>query len=102
MGNVLQLYDQDRMLNVVAVKSMCLECETKKNPESFDRGGVPTLTFCLPIKWSTENSFKAKEKRDSYQQMLDAARIIYIVNTSCINTVREIKLCLRMNEEVGH
>ena len=34
--------------------------------------------------------------------MLDAARIIYIVNTPSINTVREIKLCLRMNEEVGH
>ena len=80
---------------------MCLECETEKtlNLRSWR---VPTLAFCLPMKWSTENSFKVKEKRDSYQQMLDAARIIYIVNTSCINTVREIKLCLRMNEEVGH
>ena len=47
MGNVLQLYDQDRMLNVVAVKSMCLECETKKNPESFDRGGFqPSPSAC--------------------------------------------------------
>ena len=74
--------DQDRMLNEVALKSMCLECETEKTLNPSIVGEVLTLTFCLPIKWST----------DSYQQMLDAARIIYIVNIPCINTVREIKL----------